>query len=269
VEPEALALGGHVATGLEGTLKEGEVGSLEEGGGGADGVRRVGDDDVVLVLVLGEELEAVTDEDLDTGVVVALGELGEVELGDADDGLVNVAKGDLLDRLVLEGLTDDTTVTATDDKDLLGVGVRVDGEVGDHLLVPVVLVSHNTLSYRPLGDSRSDGSGIYRCYSRELVTLRDLDGAVKDEDVAVGLRLEDEDILVAGLARRSRDKPQATGQRERWCQQLRDCPDSSVLRATNLEERLLVVENLLDPGEVSTEQRLEPHLMVMAWPGYC
>jgi hypothetical protein len=32
-------------------------------------------------------------------------------------------------------------------------------------------------------------------YARELVTLGDLDGTVEDKNVAVGLRLKDEDIL--------------------------------------------------------------------------
>ena len=53
--------------------------------------------------------------------------------------LVNVAQGGLLDGLVLDDLTEDTTVTTTDDKDLLGVGVGVHGKVGDHLLVAIVI----------------------------------------------------------------------------------------------------------------------------------
>ena len=49
--------------------------------------------------------------------------------------LVNVAEDGLLDGLVLDDLTEHTTVTTTDDQDLLGVGVGVHGEVSDHLLV--------------------------------------------------------------------------------------------------------------------------------------
>jgi hypothetical protein len=49
--------------------------------------------------------------------------------------LVNVNQGDLLDRLVLQGLSDDTSITTTDDKDGLGVRVRSDRDMGDHLLV--------------------------------------------------------------------------------------------------------------------------------------
>ena len=50
--------------------------------------------------------------------------------------LVNVAKNGLLDRLVLDNLTKNTTVTTTNNEDLLWVRVGVHGQVGDHLLVP-------------------------------------------------------------------------------------------------------------------------------------
>jgi hypothetical protein len=36
---------------------------------------------------------------------------------------------------VLDGFTEDTAVTTADDEDLLGVGVGVHGEMGDHFLV--------------------------------------------------------------------------------------------------------------------------------------
>lgn len=139
MHPDALSLGGDVSSGLQGLVEQGEVRGLEEGLGGSNGVGRVGDNDIVRVLVLGEELESVTDVDGDSGVLVASRHEGEVLLGDPDDGLVNVAEGDSLDRLVLEDLSDDTSVSSTDDEDVLGVGVRGKGQVGDHLLVPVFL----------------------------------------------------------------------------------------------------------------------------------
>ena len=83
--------------------------------------------------------------------------------------LVNVAEDGLLDGLVLDDLTEDTAVTATNDEDLLRVGVGVHGEVGDHLLVG------------------------------ELITLSALDDVVQDENGTVVAALEDEDILVLGL----------------------------------------------------------------------
>lgn len=64
-----------------------EVGLLEERLGRALGVRRVRDDDVKLVLVVVEELEAVADVHLDLGVRVPGGHAGEVLLGQAYDSL--------------------------------------------------------------------------------------------------------------------------------------------------------------------------------------
>ena len=70
---------------------------------------------------------------------------------------------------MLDDLTENTSITTTDDEDLLWVWVRVHGQVGDHLLV---------------------------C---ELVALSALDDVVEDEDVSVVGGLEDQDILVLGL----------------------------------------------------------------------
>lgn len=83
--------------------------------------------------------------------------------------LVNIAEDSRLNALVLDNLSEDTTVATTDDEDLLGVGVRHHAEVGDHLLVG------------------------------ELVTLSALNDVVEDENIAVVGGLEDEDILVLAL----------------------------------------------------------------------
>jgi len=49
--------------------------------------------------------------------------------------LVDVAENSLLNTLVLDDLTEDTTVTTANDKNLLGVGVGVHCKMSDHLLV--------------------------------------------------------------------------------------------------------------------------------------
>jgi hypothetical protein len=120
----------------ESIAQELEVGLLEEALGGTLRVRAVSDDDVELVLALLEELEAVANVDLDVGVLEADAHAGEVLLGDTDDSLINVAQDGLLDGLVLDNLTEDTTISTTNDQNLLGVGVRVHGQVSNHLLVP-------------------------------------------------------------------------------------------------------------------------------------
>jgi hypothetical protein len=61
--------------------------------------------------------------------------VGQVLLGNPDDGLVDVTEGDVLDGLVLQHLTDNTAVATTDDKDVTRVRVGSHGKVGDHLLV--------------------------------------------------------------------------------------------------------------------------------------
>jgi len=48
---------------------------------------------------------------------------------------VDVAENSLLNALMLDDLTEDTTVTTANNKNLLGVGVGVHRKMGDHLLV--------------------------------------------------------------------------------------------------------------------------------------
>jgi hypothetical protein len=162
-------LGGDDAALAQGALEQLEVGLLEESLGGALGVGGVGDDDVELVLVVVEELEAVADVHLDLGVLVADAHAGQVLLAEADDSLVDVAQHGLLDALVLDDLAQHAAVAAANDEHLLGVGVRHHAQVGDHLLVG------------------------------ELVALGALDDVVEDEHHAVVGGLEDEHILVEGL----------------------------------------------------------------------
>lgn len=64
-----------------------EVGLLEQALGGTLWVRGVGDNDIEAVLVVVQELEAITDVDLALRVLVTLGHLGQVLLGETDDSL--------------------------------------------------------------------------------------------------------------------------------------------------------------------------------------
>lgn len=134
VEPDALSLGGDASSGLEGLLEELEVGLLEEGRRGSNGVGRVGDDDVELGLLVVEELESVANVDRHARVVEASGHVREERLGDAGDSLVDVAKDGRLDGRVLEDLAKDSSISTANNEDGDGVGVGGEGKVGDHLL---------------------------------------------------------------------------------------------------------------------------------------
>jgi hypothetical protein len=59
MEPQALSLGRDVSTRCECIVKELKVRLLEERLGRSDGVRRIGDDDIVGGFVLCEKLESV------------------------------------------------------------------------------------------------------------------------------------------------------------------------------------------------------------------
>jgi hypothetical protein len=64
-----------------------EVRLLEQALGRSLRVGGVGDDDIECVLVVIEELEAVSDVDLDLGVLVSSGHAGEILLGQTNDSL--------------------------------------------------------------------------------------------------------------------------------------------------------------------------------------
>jgi hypothetical protein len=160
---------------------------LEESLGRSLRVGGVGDDDIELVLLVLEELEAVADNGLGLGVVEANGHAGKVFLGKTNDGLVDIAENGLLDAVVLDDFTEDTTVTTADDEDVFGVGVGVHGKVSDHLLVAVPMSVTLSVLIR------------FRKDVRELIALSALDDVVENEDHAVVGGLEDEDVLVQAL----------------------------------------------------------------------
>lgn len=89
VNPQALSLGRDGTTLLKSFLEELEVRRLEKRLGGTDRVRGVGDNNVVFVLVLGKELETVTNVNLNSRVLVAVGHEREPLLRDSDDSLAN------------------------------------------------------------------------------------------------------------------------------------------------------------------------------------
>lgn len=135
MQPQAFTLGRHVPALLERLLQQGKVRSFEQARGRTDGIRGISDDDVVFVFVFRQELESITDEDGDSRVGEDGRHVRQVLLGNTDDGFVNVAKGDVLDALVLEDFTDDTAVSTADNEDVFRVRVRSHGQMSDHFLV--------------------------------------------------------------------------------------------------------------------------------------
>ena len=128
-------MGGNDTAFAECAVKQLEVRFLEESLGRTLWVAGVSDDDVELALLVLEELETVADDGGGLGVLETNGHAREVLLGETDDSLVNVAEDGLLDTVVLDDLTEDTTITTANNQDLLRVRVGVHGEVSDHLLV--------------------------------------------------------------------------------------------------------------------------------------
>lgn len=91
---------------------------LEQHLGRSNRVRRVGDDHIISVLLVRQELESVLDDHVDFRVGVADREGRKVFLGEADHGLVDFAERDRFDALVLDDLAQNTTVTTANNEDL-------------------------------------------------------------------------------------------------------------------------------------------------------
>lgn len=137
VDPQALALGADVSSRSKSIAEELEVGLLEQGLGGANGIRGIRNDAVKLGGVPLQVSKPITDVHRHALVGQETGHVRQVELGNADNGLIDIAEDDLLDGIVLEDLTDDSTIAATNNEDLLRVGVRSERDVRDHLLVAI------------------------------------------------------------------------------------------------------------------------------------
>lgn len=153
----------------ESIMKKLEIRLLEQALCWALWVGAVGDDDIELALLLCKEFEAIANVGLDLGVLITDSHAGKVLLTETNDSLINVAEDGFLNTLVFDDLTENTTVTTTNDKNLLGAGVGVHGEMSDHLLVG------------------------------ELVAFGALNDVVENEDHAVVGGLKDKHILVLGL----------------------------------------------------------------------
>jgi hypothetical protein len=118
VEPHAFTLSGEDTLFGKSVLQELEEISTKERLSGTIGIRGVSDDDIILVGLVLQEFETITNVDVDLGVLKANRHVGEVLLGNTRDGLININKSGFLNTLVLDNFTKNTTITTTNNKDL-------------------------------------------------------------------------------------------------------------------------------------------------------
>ena len=121
------------ATLLEGSGQQFEVWLLEQALCWSLWVGRIGDDNIKLILVIIQEFESISNVSLDFWVLVTDCHPGKVLLGETDHGLksslamshkmsipitylINIAQDSLLDALMLDDLTQDASITATNDQ---------------------------------------------------------------------------------------------------------------------------------------------------------
>jgi hypothetical protein len=70
-----------------------------------------------------------------SGIVEASGHVRQKRLRDPGHGLVDINKSGGFDARMFEDFSQNATVSSTNDKDVFWIRVRVEGEMGDHLLV--------------------------------------------------------------------------------------------------------------------------------------
>jgi len=149
---ERTTLCGNNTTLLEGSGQQFEVWLLEQALCWSLWVGRIGDDNIKLILVIIQEFESISNVSLDFWVLVTDCHPGKVLLGETDHGLksslamshkmsipitylINIAQDSLLDALMLDDLTQDASITATNDQNLLWIRMRIHSQMSDHLLV--------------------------------------------------------------------------------------------------------------------------------------
>ena len=99
MQPEAFGLSGYVTSGIKGVVKEPEVRFLEEGSSGTDGIRRVGDDDIIRRGVFRQELEAIPNMHKDFWVREQFRHMGEEPFGDTDHSLQSSQDRECLENI--------------------------------------------------------------------------------------------------------------------------------------------------------------------------
>lgn len=118
MEPHAFTLSREDTLFGKSVLQKLEEIRTKERFSGTIGIRGISDNNIVLVDLILQELETITDVDLDLGVFETNGHVGKVLLGDTRNGFININKSGFFNTLVLDNFTKDTTITTTNDKNL-------------------------------------------------------------------------------------------------------------------------------------------------------
>jgi len=161
MKPLVLGLSSNDSAFLQSTKEKLKVGLLEQALSWSLWVGGVSDDDIKFILIVIQELEAISDVDLDLWVLIADGHSWEVLLGETNDSLVNITQDSFLHTIVLDNFPENTTITTANDQYLLRARVREHGQMCNHLLIS------------------------------KLVSLGALNDIVKNEDGSVVGRFED------------------------------------------------------------------------------
>jgi hypothetical protein len=118
MEPHAFTLGGDDTIVGKSVLHELEETLLEQGLGRSNGVGRVGDNNIKGVNLVFQVRETVANVNVNLGVLETNGHVRQVLLGNAGNSFVDFAENNFLNTFVLDDFTEDTTITATNNKDL-------------------------------------------------------------------------------------------------------------------------------------------------------
>jgi hypothetical protein len=135
VKPDVLTLGGNDTLLGERLLQQLKVWLLEKSLGWTLWIRRVGDDDIKVVLVFLQELETIANVDSNLWMLEANRHGWKVLLGDFNDVGINVTQNRLLNTRVFHDFAQNTTIATTNHQHSLWLRMRVHGQMSDHLLI--------------------------------------------------------------------------------------------------------------------------------------
>jgi hypothetical protein len=118
MEPHTFTLSGENTLLGKSILQKLEEIRTKERLGGTIGIRGISNNNIILVGLILQEFETITNVDLDLGVLETNGHVGKILLGNTRNSLINVNKSSFFNTLVLDNFTENTTITTTNDKNL-------------------------------------------------------------------------------------------------------------------------------------------------------